>query len=126
MTLPRKEIMIITNKEKAFHEIAMHTEWSNHRKAAERSSWRKKHEPEKIKKCPNRGKRYAKQPVIMEEQEPPCTLCKKSSDGYDFPCGHPICHPCFQGVFAQTGGNMTCSVCDKKFTFYDELVDEND
>lgn len=125
MTLTRKEIMLLTNKEKAFHEISMHTDWSNHRKAAERSSWRKKHEPEKIKKCPNRGKRYTKK-VQEEEEDPPCTLCKKPSDGYDFPCKHPICHPCFQHLFLQTNGHMDCPVCKQEFIFYDELVDEND
>lgn len=140
MALPRKEILLLVNKEKAFHEIAMHTDWSNHRKAAERSSWRKKHEPEKVIKCPNRGKRHHKKPVEASKDEvnvktaismkvdidPPCNVCTKPSEGYDFPCGHPICHPCFQEQFAQTEGNMSCSLCNKQFLFYDELVDEND
>lgn len=134
MVLSRKEIMHLTNKEQAFHEISMHTDWSNHRKAAERSSWKKKHEPDKIVKCPNRGKRYKKQqtssPIREMKQEDeddlPCYICKKSSEGYDFPCGHPICHSCFQQEFLEKEGNMTCQICKKEYTFHDGLVDEND
>ena len=58
--LSRKEIMLLTDQEKAFEAIARHDDWSNHRKAAERSSWKKKHVPDTIKKVPNRGKRYNK------------------------------------------------------------------
>jgi hypothetical protein len=131
--------MLLTNKEKAFHEIAMHTDWSNHRKAAERSSWRKKHEPDKITRCPNRGRRHNKAaakpvqetpppplPPMEPDTDPPCHVCEKPSEGYDFPCGHPICHPCFQKQFALTEGNMACPLCNRQFLFYDELVDEND
>lgn len=128
-TMERKDIMIIKEKEKAFQEIMKHTDWSDHRKAAERHSWRRKHEPNAITRCPNRGKRYKKKvvspPIPVEEDDPPCYICKKSSDGYDFPCGHPICHPCFQKEFLlQEEGKMTCGICKKEFTFYDELVDD--
>ena len=67
--LSRKEIMLLTDQEKAFEAIARHDDWSNHRKAAERSSWKKKHVPDTIKKVPNRGKRYnTKQ---EKKQKPP-------------------------------------------------------
>lgn len=134
MVLTRKEIMRLTNKEKAFHEISMHTDWSNHRKAAERSSWKKKHEPDKVIKCPNRGKRYNKKPVEeekqpilkQEEDDLPCYVCKESSDGYDFPCGHPICHSCFQKLFIENDGKMMCQICKKEYMFHDGLVDDDD
>lgn len=143
MVLSRKEIMLLANKEKAFQEISMHTDWSNHRKAAERSSWKKKHEPDKVVKCPNRGRRYKKKPeqhqvvkqeetnktmILVKEEEEflPCYNCKKSSDGYDFPCGHPICYPCFQKLFLEKDGNMTCQVCKQQHIFRDDLVDDDD
>jgi len=138
MALSRKDIMLITNKEKAFKEIAMKTEWDNHRKAAERSSWKKKHEPNNIKKCPNRGKRYKKEekkiieqsitaPMIPEEEEDElCQHCQKSSEGYDFQCKHPICHPCFIKLFNENDGVLVCRVCQNEYKFEDNLVDEND
>lgn len=148
MALSRKDIMLITNKETAFKQIEMKTEWDNHRKAAERCSWRKKHEPDKIKKCPNRGKRYKKE-VVEDVQKPPppmvqspvvqppvmkpeetdeelCFHCHQPSEGYDFPCSHPICHPCFIRLFHENDGHMTCHVCHKQYDFEDNLVDEND
>lgn len=148
--LSRKDIMLITNKERAFKEIGMKKEWDNHRKAAERSSWRKKHEPDKIVKCPNRGKRYKKekdnkekqqhhmtntatkqittQPVVLtfDDDDELCDYCQKPSEGYDFPCKHPICHPCFIRLFNENDGNMVCQVCKKEYKFEDNLVDEND
>lgn len=153
MALSRKDIMLITNKETAFKEIDMKTEWDNHRKAAERSSWRKKHEPDKIKKCPNRGRRRKKEPedatppqltttkqetpVIMEEKQsdviiPPiqeeedalCVHCQKSSEGYDFPCSHPICHPCFIRLFDENDGHMVCHVCKKEYYFEDNILED--
>lgn len=141
MALSRKDIMLITNKETAFKEIAMKTEWDNHRKAAERSSWKKKHEPEKISKCPNRGKRYKKEkieqpvtiieqkkqtPIIIEEEDDLCQHCQKSSEGYDFRCRHPICYPCFIKLFNENDGIMVCHVCKNEYKFEDNLVDEND
>lgn len=122
MVSSRKEIMLMTNKEKAFQEINMRTDWSNHRKAAERSSWRKKHEPEKIVRQPNRGKRYNKKPP-PEDEYPPCYMCQKSSEGYDFPCGHPICHPCFQKLFVQYDGYITCRMCRKEYSFCNRLLE---
>jgi hypothetical protein len=152
MVLTRKEIMHLKNKEQAFHEISMHTDWSNHRKAAERSSWKKKNEPDTVVKCPNRGKRHKKKqqsitnepeqqllpddpikkkpnerrPPPDEEDDLPCFLCHQSSDGYDFPCGHPICYPCFQQLFLENDGQMTCPICKKDYTFHDGLVDEEE
>lgn len=143
--LSRKEIMLLKDKEKAFDAIAKHDDWSNHRKAAERSSWKKKHVPETIQKCPNRGKRYktkpeqkpcvpvpkqqsfAKQepPKVDQEEEwdDPCQVCQQSADLYDFPCGHFICPPCFQKSCTETSGRMTCQVCKKLFIFDRELED---
>ena len=133
--------MLITNKERAFQEIQMKTDWSNHRKAAERASWRKKHEPDKIKKCPNRGRRHKKEmekveeketvqpptpPVPQEEADDLCVHCQQPSEGYDFPCGHPICYPCFIRLFHENEGHMVCQVCQKEYDFEDNLVDEND
>jgi hypothetical protein len=137
MVLSRKDIMLITNKEKAFKEIAMKTEWDNHRKAAERSSWKKKHEPENIKKCPNRGKRYKKeeppteivikQPTLIEDEDDElCQHCQNSSEGYDFKCSHPICHPCFIKLFNENDGVLVCQICQNEYRFEDNLVDEND
>jgi hypothetical protein len=149
MSLSRKDILLITNKETAFREIAMKTDWDNHRKAAERSSWKKKHEPDKITKCPNRGKRYKKkddqvvndppppqsQPptppappafIIEDDDDELCDQCKKPSEGYDFPCKHPICHPCFIKLFNENEGHVVCQVCMKEYDFEDNLVDEND
>lgn len=151
MALSRKDIMLITNKEIAFKEIEMKTDWDNHRKAAERSSWRKKHEPEKIKKCPNRGRRRKKEtqdptpsppppeapaatiektpskliiPQIQEEEDELCFYCQKSSEGYDFPCSHPICHPCFIRLFYENDGHMVCDVCKKEYDFEDNILDD--
>lgn len=148
MVLTRKEIMHLTKKEQAFHEISMHTDWSNHRKAAERSSWKKKHEPDTVVKCPNRGKRHKKKqqttteddntnqntkkkpnemrPLPPEEDDLPCSICHQSSDGYDFPCNHPICYPCFQQLFLENDGHMICPICKKDYTFHDGLVDEDE
>lgn len=139
MALQRKDILLITNKEKAFHEIQMKTDWSNHRKAAERASWRKKHEPDKIQKCPNRGKRHKKKETVPEPVPAPpqqtkeeeikddlCFYCKQPSEGYDFPCSHPICHPCFIRLFHENNGHMVCQVCQKEYDFIDNIVDEND
>jgi len=144
MALSRKDIMLITNKETAFKEIGMKTEWDNHRKAAERASWRKKHEPEKIKKCPNRGRRLKKKEVavvdappkeekpkappvvVVEEEDELCVHCQKPSEGYDFPCTHPICHPCFIQLFHENEGHMICQVCQKEYDFEDNLVDDDD
>ena len=142
MALSRKDIMLITDKETAFKEIEMKTEWDNHRKAAERSSWRKKHEPDKIKKCPNRGRRHKKQEIesVKKEEKPPivkekqipiiveqdelCVHCQQSSEGYDFPCSHPICHPCFIRLFHENDGHMVCQVCKREYDFEDNLVDD--
>ena len=158
MALSRKEIMLITNKEIAFKEIGMKTDWDNHRKAAERSSWRKKHEPNKIKKCPNRGRRRAKQtedpdllppsttpseplpepPIVHkkktttmmipenpeEDDDALCFHCQKSSEGYDFQCSHPICHPCFIRLFHENDGHMVCQVCQKEYYFENNLLDD--
>lgn len=133
MVLSRKDIMLLTNKEEAFEHISMHTDWTNHRKAAERSSWKKKHEPENIARCPNRGKRYKKKekplpppPIPKEEDDPPCCVCDRPSDGYDFPCSHPICHTCFREMFLQSEGKMTCPICKKEFLFHDNLVDDEE
>lgn len=128
MALQRKDIMLLTNKEKAFYEIRMKTDWDNHRKAAERASWRKKHEPDKIQKCPNRGRRH-KKPELQTKEETTddlCFYCKKPSEGYDFPCSHPICHPCFLQLFHENNGHMVCQVCQKEYDFIDNIVDEND
>lgn len=148
MALSRKDIMLITNKETAFKEIEMKTEWDNHRKAAERSSWRKKHEPDKIKKCPNRGRRRKKEqsepvnkeethatskekPVAIlikqheEEDDELCVHCQQSSEGYDFPCSHPICHPCFIRLFHENEGHMVCKVCNREYDFEDNLIDDD-
>lgn len=136
--LSRKEIMLLKDKDKAFEAIAKHDDWSNHRKAAERSSWKKKHVPETVKKCPNRGKRYKTKPClpkqesfrkqepplkVEEELEDPCQLCGQSADLYDFPCGHFICPPCFQKACTETNGRMTCQICKKLFIFDRELED---
>lgn len=149
MGLERKEILMISNKEEAFQAIAMKTEWSNHRKAAERSSWKKKHEPESVKKCPNRGKRYKKNdatnipvevlkpepkpqkkakptPIVEEDESDLCQNCQKSSEGYDFPCKHPICYQCFIHLFSENEGHLTCGICHTEYDFQDNLVDEND
>lgn len=139
MALSRKDIMLITNKDIAFKKIEMKTEWDNHRKAAERASWRKKHEPEKIKKCPNRGRRLKKKdevvietpkeekpPVVVAEEDDVCVHCQKSSEGYDFPCAHPICHPCFIRLFHENEGHMICKVCQREYDFEDNLVDDDD
>lgn len=149
MALSRKDIMLITNKETAFKEIGMKTEWDNHRKAAERSFWRKKHEPNKIKKCPNRGRRHKNEtqyptlppqepqphttneeatvkivPQIQEEEDELCVHCHKSSEGYDFPCSHPICHPCFIRLFYENDGHMVCQVCKKEYDFEDNILED--
>lgn len=138
--LSRKEIMLLNEKDKAFEAISKHDDWSNHRKAAERSSWKKKHVPETVKKCPNRGKRYKKTKLEQQKQsvpkqqslrkqeeeeewDDPCQLCSQSADLYDFPCGHFICPPCFQKVCTETNGRMTCQVCKKLFIFDRELED---
>lgn len=155
MGLERKDILMISNKEEAFQAIAMKTEWSNHRKAAERSSWKKKHEPESVKKCPKRGRRYKKNdtttntptipaevpepqpqpqpqkkvlptPIVDEDEPDLCQNCQKSSDGYDFPCKHPICYECFILLFSGNEGHMTCCMCQTEYDFQDNLVDEND
>lgn len=139
MALSRKDIMLITNKEVAFKEIEMKTEWDNHTKAGARSYWRKKHEPEAISKCPNRGRRHKKkevppepQPIqeipqnTMEIDDEICYHCHQCSDGYDFPCKHPICHPCFIKLFNENNGHMICQVCKKEYQFEDNLVDEDD
>lgn len=154
MSLTRKDIMLLTNKETAFKEIGMKTEWDNHRKAAERSSWRKKHEPDKIKKCPNRGRRRKNgsndpnpppkpppQPTttttpsviidetpskvpIQEEEDELCFHCHKPSEGYDFPCSHPICHPCFIRLFEENEGHMVCHVCHAEYDFQDNILED--
>lgn len=147
--LSRKEIMLLTDKEKAFEAIARHDDWSNHRKAAERSSWKKKHVPDTIKKVPNRGKRYnkkkenttkqekkqkppktekletiiPKQSKKQEEIEDPCQLCGQSADLYDFPCGHFICPSCFEKIDNEKHGRLTCQVCDRLFIFDRVLED---
>lgn len=171
MSLSRSEIMMITNKEIAFNEISMKQEWDGHRKAAERSSWKKKHEPKTIKKCPNRGRRYNNHnkkekenyihkekenisidtnisitmntnkvkskpiknkknmnsfPPPPEEDNDPCQICHNMSEGYDFPCSHPICYPCYSNFFKENNGHIKCKTCGTEYEFEDNIVDEND
>lgn len=117
--------MRIGDKDRAFREIARHEDWSKHRQAAERFAWKKKNQPDTIARCPNRGKRYTTtdndddDPVVCgdEDEEEPCNVCGKPPDGYDLPCRHPICHPCFLAIVRQNNGQIDCPSCAKTFAY---------
>jgi hypothetical protein len=47
-----------------------------------------------------------------------CFICGVDPEGYDLPCGHEICHPCFR-QHLDTNGDMICKVCQKEFHFED-------
>jgi hypothetical protein len=47
-----------------------------------------------------------------------CFICGVDPEGYDLPCGHEICHPCFR-QHLDTNGDMICKVCHKEFHFED-------
>lgn len=122
--LPRKEIMRIGDKDRAFREIARHDDWSKHRQAAERFAWKKKNQPDTIVPCPNRGRRHATTTGNdsdsggdSDDDEEPCGVCGKPPDGYDLPCRHPICHPCFIAIVKQHHGQIACPTCAKTFTY---------
>ena len=149
MEVSRKDIMNTTDREQAFQLISNMTNWTNHRKAAERQCWKKKHEPGSIKKVPNRGKRYENKPTetTTSVKPPPsvenkptknigshnvdggiqyCYICSKDAEDYDLPCGHPICHPCFEKISVEQKLFVECGICKKTFAFYDTLLEDDD
>jgi hypothetical protein len=46
-----------------------------------------------------------------------CPICDRDAEGYDLPCRHSICHPCFTDRLVD--GKIQCTVCTKNFEFDD-------
>lgn len=69
MTSKSKILYGITNKTRAFEYINEQQDWHPRMKAQYRFQWRKRHEPEKIARCPAKGKRQPIKPWTTEDEE---------------------------------------------------------
>lgn len=115
-------------------------------KSTKRLLWRRIHEPQFIGVRPSSSKKnmtvskqqlrieILKNQIEMLQKElaelrvqtsgDRCFVCKKDPEGYDLPCGHEICHPCFKCRLQE--GKITCQVCHKEFFFQEAIEDEDE
>lgn len=134
-----KEILLITDKTAAFLAIKECAGMSSRHKSTMRFLWRKRHEPDQIKKNPKKGQRKDKEKTIQkirqqiaalqvrldhllrgDAPDPLCQICDKDPEGYDLPCQHSICNDCFRSRLID--GRMECTVCHESFEFEDDLI----
>ena len=69
--------------------------------------------------------RSSEKPPSSNSISSQCFICKKDPEGYDLPCGHEICHPCFRKNLDENG-DIACKVCQHRFQFHEELMDEEE
>lgn len=139
------EIYNTTEKDKAFRLIE-ELDTTNRKRAAIRHHWKKIHAPDQIHKpstvVPKRRNDQdrihqleqritdleAQLRMALEgldkEVKSECFLCKKDPQGYDLPCGHEICHPCFRNHLGKDG-DIICKMCKNTFHFNDELIEDD-
>jgi len=55
-----------------------------------------------------------------------CFMCGKDPEGYDLPCKHDLCHPCFMEASKETG-KIRCGICSTEHQFdFDKIIEEEE